>query len=90
MARKQRTEAIKIKKLEAAKEKAALTEFEVTITETSKMTVTIEAKTREEAEKIVSDNWHNDEYLIDAEHFKGATFEAEPPSGARSRKKEER
>jgi hypothetical protein len=78
-------------KLEAAKKKAAICEFEVTITETSKMTVTVEAKSREEAEKIVSDNWHEDEYLIDpAEHFAGVKFEAVPVKPERSRGAEER
>ena len=77
-------------KLEKAKEKAAVREFEVTITETSKMTVTVEAKSREEAEKIVSDNWNNDEYLIDAEHFSGVTFEAAALKHNKSRNGEER
>jgi hypothetical protein len=77
-------------KLEAGKEKAARREFEVTITETSQMTVTVKAKTREEAEKIVSDRWHKDEYLIDAEHFAGVKFEAAPSGKDRSRSGEER
>ena len=65
--------------LEAAKEKAALREFEVTITETLKMTVTVEAADRHEAEQIVSDNWRNSEYILDADHFIGVEFEAKRP-----------
>jgi len=65
-------------KLGAAKEKSALCEFDVTITETFKRTVTVTARDQCEAEEIVSENWNNDEYLIDAEHFTGADFEAAP------------
>ena len=65
-------------KLEAAKEKAAMREFEVTITETLKMTVTVEAKNRDEAEQIVSDNWRNSDYILDADNFTGVEFDAAP------------
>lgn len=65
-------------KLEAAKEKVAIKEFDVTITETLQMTVTVEAKNLTEAKKIVSDNWNKGEYTIDAEHFKSVTFEPIP------------
>jgi len=65
-------------KLDAAKEKAALKEFKVTITETLKMTVTVEAKDRLEAEQIVSDAWDDGNYILDADHFVGAEFEAVP------------
>ena len=77
-------------KLNAGKEKAVVKEFDVIITETSKMTVTVEAKSREEAEKIASRNWHNDDYLIDAEHFSGVTFEAVPLKYDKSRSGETR
>lgn len=50
--------------------------FDVTITETLKMTVQIEADSLLEAEQIVSDNWHNQEYILDAENFNGVEFEA--------------
>lgn len=49
-------------------------DFEVTITETLKKTVTVEANSREEAEQLVSDRWHNSEYILDAEDFVGADF----------------
>lgn len=32
-------------------------EYDVTITETLEMTVTVEAESREEAQQIASDNW---------------------------------
>jgi hypothetical protein len=63
-------------KLEAAKGKAALREFDVTITETLRMTVSVTAKNRDDAEQIVSDNWHNSDYILDADHFVGVEFEA--------------
>jgi hypothetical protein len=49
-------------------------EFDIVITETAKITVTVEAKDREEARRIVSDNWKNGEYVIDAEKFTGVDF----------------
>ena len=51
-------------------------EFDVTITETLKMTVTVEADSQPEAEQLVSDRWHNSEYILDAENFTGADFKA--------------
>jgi hypothetical protein len=72
-------------KLEAAKEKAALREFEVTITETLQMTVTVEAASRAEAEEIAEANWNNSEYILDADNFTGATFDAAPVKHERSR-----
>ena len=75
-------------KLEAAKEKAALREFEVTITETLQKTVTVKANSREDAEQIVSDNWKKSEYILDADHFKGVEFEAAPIKNERSRSAE--
>jgi hypothetical protein len=77
-------------KLEAAKEKAALREFDVTITETLQKTVTITAKDQCEAELIVQDEWDNQEHIIDAEHFKGVTFTAAPVIPDRARSGEER
>ena len=52
-------------------------EYKVTITETLKMNVFVEAESRLEAEQIVSDRWNNSEYILDAENFVGADFEAE-------------
>ena len=52
-------------------------EYKVTITETLKMNVFVEAESRLEAEQIVSDRWNNSEYILDADNFVGADFEAE-------------
>ena len=57
-------------------------------TETLEKEVEVEAEDRDEAEQIVSDAWHNSEYILDAEDFKGVTFKAEPP--ARKRESYER
>ena len=64
--------------------------YKVKITETFEkiVEVEVEAEDREEAEQIVSDAWHNSEYILDAEDFKGVTFKAEPP--ARKRESYER
>ena len=50
--------------------------FEVTITETLKLTVEVKANSREEAEQFVSDRWHDSEYILDADNFVGVDFEA--------------
>lgn len=57
--------------------------YEVTITETLQMTVEVEAKTREEAERLVEKNWNDSEYILDADAFKGVDFSAR--SNERSR-----
>ena len=49
-------------------------EYDVTITETLKMTVTVEAESQLEAEQMVSDNWRNQEYILDADNFTGVDF----------------
>ena len=48
--------------------------FKVTITETLKKTVEVEAKNQHEAEQIVSENWNNSEYILDADNFVGVEF----------------
>ena len=40
------------------------------------MTVDVEAHSRDEAEQIASDNWHNSDYILDADNFVGVEFEA--------------
>lgn len=49
--------------------------FKVTITETLKLTVKVEAKDLREAEQIVSDNWRNSQYVLSADNFAGVEFE---------------
>ncbi len=52
-------------------------EYKVTITETLQMNVFVEAESQQEAEEMVSDRWRNAEYILDADHFVEADFEAE-------------
>lgn len=52
--------------------------FKVTITETLRMTVEVEAEDQHEAEQLVSDGWHDSQYILDANHFTGVTFDAVP------------
>jgi hypothetical protein len=62
--------------LHSSLEDGALREFEVTITETLQMTVTVEATDQLDAELIVNDAWDDGDYILDAESFKGVEFEA--------------
>ena len=52
--------------------------YEVTITETLKLTVEVEADNQQEAKQIVSDNWSKSEYVLDADNFVGVEFTAVP------------
>jgi len=52
--------------------------FRVTITETLKMTVEVDAKHKDEAEQMVSDNWHDGRYILGADNFAGVAFDAVP------------
>lgn len=53
-----------------------MAKYDVSITETLRMTVEVDAENRFEAEQMVSDNWRNSKYILDAEHFQGVSFEA--------------
>lgn len=55
-----------------------LSTFKVTITETLKLTVEVEAKDQDNAKQIVSDNWKASEYVLDADNFVSVEFEAAP------------
>lgn len=50
-------------------------EFDVTIVETLKMKVTVEAESREEAIQAVEDKWYNGDYILDADNFVDVEFE---------------
>jgi len=63
-------------KLNAAKEKASLREFEVTITETLQKKVSVSAKNQLDAEQIIQDAWDDSEHILDASHFSGVKFDA--------------
>lgn len=56
-------------------EKVKTQEFDVTITETLKRTVTVEAENKEEAKQLVTDSWHRGEYILDAENFVDVDFD---------------
>lgn len=56
-------------------------EYDVTITETLKMTVTVEA------EQMVSDNWRNQEYILDADNFTGVDFKAKRHTRSRDQER---
>ena len=50
--------------------------FRVTITETLKRTVEVVVDDQYEAEQIVSDGWHSNQYILSAEDFADVAFEA--------------
>ena len=43
--------------------------FDIEITETLQRTVSVAADSREEAEQMVDDGWHNGDYVLDSEDF---------------------
>jgi len=49
-------------------------EYKVQIKETLALTVTVEAKSAEQARAIVERNYKNSDYILDADHFQGVTF----------------
>lgn len=51
-------------------------EYDITIIETLKKKVTVEAESQEEAERLVNDRWHNSEYILDADDFQDVQFES--------------
>ena len=51
-------------------------DYDVTITETLEMTVTVNAASRMEAEQLVNERWKKGDYMLDADHFTGVNFKA--------------
>lgn len=51
--------------------------YNVTITETLKMTVPVEADSLVEAEQKAEDNWNASQYILDADDFIEVSFHAE-------------
>lgn len=51
-------------------------EFDVTITETLKLTVSVEASSKEEAEQMVNDQWCAGDHVLDADNFVDVEFES--------------
>jgi len=62
--------------------------FKVTIIETLKLTVEIEAIDRHEAEQTISNSWHNSEYVLTADNFCGVEFRATDDSDDNAAKDE--
>lgn len=52
--------------------------FKVTITETLKRTVEVEADNQHEAEQMMSDDWYSSKYILVAEDFVDVAFDAVP------------
>ena len=48
--------------------------YQVEITETLKKTIEVEASSREEAETIANEQWHNSEHILDADNFTTVEF----------------
>ena len=48
--------------------------FDIEITETLQRTVSVIADSREEAEQMVDDGWHNEDYVLDSEDFIDVDF----------------
>lgn len=51
-------------------------EFEVTIVETLRKKVTVEADSLEDAEQLVNDRWYAGDYILDADDFFDVKFES--------------
>jgi len=51
--------------------------YDVTITETLKRTVEVEAESQEQAEDIVADGWRDSKYVLGADDFACVDIEAE-------------
>ena len=62
--------------VENEEEEKTTRQYAVKITETLEKVVCIEADSRIEAEAIAEENWNNSEYILDAENFVCARFEA--------------
>lgn len=60
--------------------------YEVNIRETLEMKVSIQAASREEAERLAEQRWKSGDYILDAEHFTGVEFNAKK---ARDRSRDE-
>jgi len=55
--------------------------FKVVITETLRLAVEVEAKDPKDAEQLASDNWRNGMYVLSADNFAYAEFDAEEEQG---------
>ena len=51
--------------------------YQVTVTETLEMVVTVDAASPAEAEEMVEEQWEDADFVLGAEEFTGVTFKAE-------------
>lgn len=58
----------------SASTEVCMKKFDVEITETLQRTVSVEAASQEEAEKIVTKAWNNEDYVLDSADFVGVDF----------------
>ena len=59
--------------------------YDVTVTETLKQIVRVEAHSPEEAEQLVAKDWVNRDFVLDAENFTCAEFVAVPVEDERDK-----
>ena len=59
--------------------------YDVTVTETLKQIIRMEAHSPEEAERFVAKDWVNREFVLDAENFTGVKFQAVPVEDERDK-----
>ena len=52
--------------------------YDVTVTETLEQIIRVEARNPEEAEQLVAKDWVNREFVLDADNFTCAEFQAIP------------
>ena len=52
--------------------------YDVTVTETLEQIIRVEAHSPEEAERLVAKDWVNREFVLDADNFTCAEFQAVP------------
>lgn len=52
--------------------------FHVTVTETFRLTIAVEAASKQEAERLVSGDWQKGEFTLGPECFAGVEFQTEP------------
>lgn len=57
------------------KEPSQRQKFKVTITETLKMTVAVEANDPQQAKQLVTDGWYASKYILGADNFADVDFE---------------
>jgi hypothetical protein len=55
------------------------TMYKVTITETLEEEVEVEASSRDEAKRLVDEQWRNSDHILDSDNYAGVTFTVQRP-----------